>query len=72
MGYDQIVKDAVLELVSNHRAEFELNIQALCRDNGLKPFESVIPNFDAHLQKVLKKQSKEVQKSNLVQVDSEV
>ena len=59
MEYSEIVKEAVLRLVTKHRTEFEIEMQSICRENGLKPFDSVVPNFDAHLSKLVKKEAKQ-------------
>lgn len=58
MVYPKLVEQAIYSLIDNHRAEFEVTLENLCALNGLEFDENLIPNFEAHLAKVITKQKK--------------
>lgn len=53
-----LVEQAIYSLIDNHRAEFEVTLENLCTLNGVEFSENLIPNFEAHLKKVIDKQKK--------------
>lgn len=58
MVSSELVEQAIYALIDNHRAEFEVTLENLCTLNGLEFNENLIPNFEAHLKKVIAKQKK--------------
>lgn len=58
MVSSEIVEQAIYGLIDNHRAEFEVALENLCALNGLEFNDNLIPNFEAHLKKVIAKQKK--------------